>query len=140
MSLTNPSPKNTFSKAERLKSKKVLDHLSAEGKALIKGPFLMLYTEQDNSVEDQDTSVQIAISASKRRLKKATDRNRVKRLVREAYRKNKHPLIEWCKLHQKRFALLFIYRQSTLPDSGHTDEKIILLLKRLMQEYEKADK
>lgn len=81
----------TFSKSERLCSKKSIEQLFASQERLFVFPFrialnLMEITEHR---EDNPAPVQVLISVGKRTFKKAVDRNRIKRLVREAYRLNK---------------------------------------------------
>ena len=62
----------------------------------------------------QDPPARLAVSVSKRRFKRAVKRNRVKRLVREAYRLNKHllhPVIP----PDQRLDILLIYIHDQLP-------------------------
>lgn len=71
---------------EKLKSKKRIEQLFAEGKALTVFPLRLIYlktTHQDN------TGNKTGVSVSKRLHKKAVTRNRIKRQLREAYRLNK---------------------------------------------------
>lgn len=127
--------RNTISLHERLKSRKVLDELFSGGSFFVQSPFRMIYLFQEF---DQNHPVKFAVSAPKRRMKNAHDRNRMKRLMREAFRKNKHPLIAWCRNNHKGLALLFISQCNTPVEYTVTEEKIILLLNRLLQENEKA--
>ncbi|MAD97794.1 MAG: ribonuclease P protein component [Flavobacteriaceae bacterium] len=81
----------TFSKNERLKSKKQIENLFSKGKLLHQFPLQIRY----QSVRSEDTyPLKVAFSVPKRNFKKAVDRNRIKRLLRECYRHQKHKLYE----------------------------------------------
>ena len=79
----------TFSRDERLKSVKLIKELFKKGKSIFQFPIKLVYIPIP---EDNDLVVknQFAISVPKKRFKKAVDRNRIKRLLREALRHNKH--------------------------------------------------
>ena len=76
----------TYSKKEKLKSKKLIDRLFAEGQSVSAFPLRLVYL----SATFEDIIIaKTGISVSKRNFKNAVDRNRIKRLLREAYRLNK---------------------------------------------------
>lgn len=83
--------KFTLGKAERLKSKKLIEKLFEEGSSLKVYPFKLTYLKTSHT---SDNPVQVAFSVPKRRFKKAVHRNRVKRLLKEAYRLEKHTVYE----------------------------------------------
>lgn len=120
---------------ERLKSRKILDALFDEGKVLINAPFRLIFMATDF---DPVHPVKVAFSAPKRRMRMAHDRNLSKRRMREAYRKNKHPLLNWCREEKKGLAVLLISQSNTPLDYSVTEEKIILLLNRLISKNDKA--
>lgn len=130
-------PSNSLSINEKLKSRKVLDALFAEGRVLHGGPVRLLYLVQPYV---DGFPVKMAVTAPKRAMKFAHDRNRMKRLMREAYRTNKHQLIQYCHLKKIGLAILFISRCNTPIDYHVTEEKIILLLKLIIQDHEKNTK
>ena len=77
------------------------------------------------------------ISVSRRRFKRAIDRNRVKRQIREAYRKNKSEyLYAWLNKKENSIALMFSYVGKEILPSSEIEKKLILALKRLQQEYD----
>ena len=78
----------------------------------------------------EDVMAKVAFAVSKKNFKKAVDRNRIKRLMRESYRKNKYLLQEYCGEKEKTLAILFIYTGKELPDYVGVEAKIILSLKR----------
>ena len=79
--------KFTLGKAERLKSKKLIDRLYEEGNSIKVFPLRMVYLQTEHTSE---FPVQVGVSVPKRNFKRAVDRNRIKRLMREAYRKQKY--------------------------------------------------
>ncbi len=78
--------KFTLGKAERLKSKKLIERLYTEGKSIKVYPLKMVYLQTEHT---STYPSQAGVSVPKRNFKRAVDRNRIKRLLRETYRKNK---------------------------------------------------
>jgi ribonuclease P protein component len=83
--------KFTYSGPEKLKSRKLLNQVFAEGKSLNVFPLKITYIINDR-IEARTT--QVGVGVSSRHFKKAVDRNRIKRLLRESYRLNKYSLLE----------------------------------------------
>lgn len=77
----------SFGKKEKLKSKVIIDRLFAEGKSVKKYPLRLVYLPLENSSEKVN---KVAVSVPKRSFKRAVDRIKLKRLMREVYRKNKY--------------------------------------------------
>ena len=82
------SMKKTFKKEERLCSKSDIDALFHSSSSFVVYPYRVVYTYLPADI----AAAKVIISVSKRRFKKAHDRNRIKRLMREAYRLQKHAL------------------------------------------------
>lgn len=78
--------KFTLGKQERLKSKKLIGRLYAEGNSVKAFPLRMMYLQ---TVHTSNYPAQAGVSVAKRNFKKAPDRNRLKRLMRETYRLQK---------------------------------------------------
>jgi len=78
--------------------------------------------------------LQAGFGASSRNFKKAVDRNRIKRLTREAYRLQKHTLQAWLQEKDRHLTLFFIYTGKELPGYEVVKEKIGLALQKLMKE------
>lgn len=89
-----------FPKSEKLKSKKHFDQLFSGGKSMSAFPVKLVFSPIENG-----STHKTGVSAPKRKFKKAVDRNRLKRLLREAFRKNKHLINNT----EQKYALLFIY-------------------------------
>lgn len=79
--------KQTLGKEERLKSKKLIEKLYQDGKVIKSFPLRMVYLQTQHT---SNFPCQVAVSVSKRNFKLAVDRNRIKRLLRETYRKQKN--------------------------------------------------
>ena len=87
-------PAPTFRKQERIVSLKLMETLFEKGSShsVAAFPLRAIYTETERQAGC--APVQVLISVPKKRFKHAVDRNRVKRQVREAYRKHKEPVVE----------------------------------------------
>jgi ribonuclease P protein component len=75
-----------FSKKERLNGEKQVEQLFLKGSSFICYPYRVVWR---SSISDDDTLLRMLVSVSKKKFKHATDRNFIKRQIREAYRKNK---------------------------------------------------
>jgi len=76
----------TFKKEERLCNKKLIDGLYHSGSSFLCYPFKVSWLFV---ADPQSVCTQVLFSVSKKRFKKAVDRNLIKRRIREAYRLNK---------------------------------------------------
>lgn len=132
----------TLTKAERLCSKKTIEALFAGGhKSMsaypIRAVFMPLNEGDEEGAEVLPSTgyTQLLISVSKRHFKHAVDRNRVKRQLREAYRLNKHLLLD--KLPEgKHLAIAFLWLSSEHFKSEVVHNKVRKLLIRIAEEYE----
>lgn len=123
-----------FRKYERLSSYKRIKSLFTNGRSFNQFPLRVVWQK---TVSPTSSPVQIAFSVSKRNFKKAVDRNRIKRLMREAYRKNKQLLYQDLSSHSFGIECMVVYTAKELPDYFLVEKKIKQLILRLMQEYEK---
>jgi len=127
--------KQTFTKFERLSSRKLIELLFGSKQFFFQYPFKVLY--QEIKLEHK-FPVQVLVSVSKRNFKNAVDRNRIKRLVREAYRKHKSILYEKMNKQEKLLLLGLIFTGKTIPEYAEVEQKIILILHRLNELNGKA--
>lgn len=131
----------TFSKKERLCSKRLTEKLFKKSHSFFDFPFkIVYYFAGSTKILPSDVPVQVLFTASKRVLKKAVSRNQAKRIMREAYRKNKMPLYEKLAETNKRLVLGFIYNGPQDPEYSKTELKIISVINRLIQEVNREDK
>ena len=82
--------KFTFNKKDKLKSKTLIEQLFSEGKSVSAFPLRLVYMP---TTFNDGALFKTGVSVSKRNFKKAVDRNRIKRLMREAFRLHKHDYI-----------------------------------------------
>ena len=130
--------KQTFKKEERLHEKKLIETLFKGGNSFYKFPFKVVYLKLEDA---KAYPAKVLISVSKHNFKRAVDRNRIKRLIREAYRKNKHLLLgENADLGVPRTTWLIglIYRGNVIPEYKEVEKKIILILHKLVKNEQAA--
>jgi len=136
----------TFSKSERLCSKTGIDELFANGETHRLGVFTVKFLRISTSFNNQNivadavspaqtcspcqtthTPPKILISVPKRYIKRAVNRNRTKRLIREIYRKNKAEYLSETNIH----SLAIIYTSSKVPDYALVEECLLKLLRKI---------
>jgi ribonuclease P protein component len=105
--------KETFSKSERLCSKKAIEALFENGKSFYCSPFLIVWAY---STSDMYYPAQVAFSVPKKGFKLAVTRNLIKRRTREAYRKNKTTLYNFLNSCEKKIVFTMILRANSIPD------------------------
>lgn len=120
----------TYSKAEKLKSRKLIAQLFDDGLVVKSYPFRLHYILHSG---EADSPLQAGVSVSKRYFKKAVDRNRVKRLIREAYRLQNQELKNSEVLKSTNLAMMIIYSNKDLPDQDFVNRKILNLLHKLTE-------
>ncbi len=103
-----------------------------KGHSFLVHPFRVSYIE---STHTEPYPAQVLTGVSKRNFKKAVDRNRIKRLMREAYRTNKNVLYKYLQEQDVKLAVMFIYIGREMPNYDETKDKIILALQRLCEEH-----
>ncbi len=119
----------SFPKKEKLKSKKIIDRLFAEGKSITAFPIKLIYLKTDLPF---DVPIQTGVTVSKRNFKSAVKRNRIKRLLRESYRLNKHLVFN---NSEGGFAFLFLYLGKEMPNYRLVDEGLSTVLHKFLKKY-----
>jgi ribonuclease P protein component len=125
--------KFTYNNSEKLKSRKVIEHLFNKGKSLTVFPVKVLY----DFVVKEEFPLQAGVTVSSRTFKKAVQRNRVKRVIREVYRLEKLPLQTILAQQQKSLVLFFIYIGKELPVFLEVHEKMRVVLQKLADNISK---
>ena len=114
-------------KSERLSSQKQIQTLFTEGKSFRAPPIAIRYIKLAEQGLDNN---QILVSVPKRNFKRAVDRNRIKRQIREAYRLNKH-LLDGI---EDKYAIAYIYTSKKMVPYKDLENKLIECLSRLHSE------
>lgn len=122
-------PRNTFSKQQRLKSRKKLQQVFAGRKAVFAENIKLLYLTGDAD----KGFVKCGVGLSGRYFKKAVDRNRVKRLLREAYRLQQHQLNESAENNQKEISVFILYTGRELPQYEQLYQNVGVALQKLIK-------
>lgn len=108
-----------------------MDQLFTAGKSVSVFPVKAIFNETDAAL---DFPVKAGVGVSSRNFKKAVDRNRIKRLLREAYRLNKQPLLDFATANDKKIAVFFLFVDKTLPDFATLQNKMPVLIDKLIKQ------
>lgn len=127
--------RSQFTKKERLSGTKPIRELIATGDAFLCFPFRIIW---QSAGEEQLFPVRIAFSIPKRKFKKATTRNLIRRRIREAYRKNKSFLYNNLIKENKKIILLLVYISEEVLPFSIIEEKIILTLRQVATANEES--
>ncbi len=98
--------KYSFTKAERLTRKNSIDRIFLSGQSFNAFPVKFYWILSE---EEQSFPVQVLISVSKKKFKRAVDRNRIKRKIRESYRLNKYQLYDSLIQKNKKILLALVF-------------------------------
>ena len=81
--------------------------------------------------------MRVAFSVSKKRYKRAVDRNQIKRMMRESYRRLKHPLLHFAEKQHIGIDIMIIYVGQSKVAFDEFSESLLLSLKQLAEKIEK---
>ena len=126
--------RQTFRKNERLCSRKIIQDLALKGKNIQINPIRLLWIP---SILNVSIPAQAAFTVPKRNFKDAVDRNKIKRRMREAYRKNKSSLYSLISNNKNQYALLFVFTGKESITYFETEEKIKIILHRFAEDIKK---
>jgi ribonuclease P protein component len=125
----------TFTKEERLCNKRLIDELFHNGSSFLCYPFKASWLLMS---EPQQVPVQIVFSVSKKRYKRAVDRNLIKRRMREAYRLSKQQqLYDVLNDADKQIILSVGYIGKEIAPYELIEKKMLKLLAQLITELVK---
>lgn len=121
----------TYPHKEKLKSEKLISQLFLEGKSVSAYPLRMVYLKTHF---EENVNIKAGVSVSKRHFKKAVDRNRIKRLLREAYRLQKGSFFNNM---TTQYAFMILYIGKEKPTYVEIDIKIKQLLQKFIENSSK---
>ncbi|GGZ89591.1 ribonuclease P protein component [Algibacter mikhailovii] len=116
----------TYPKKEKLKSKKLIEQLFANGQSISVFPLRLVFLP--TTFEDS-IPAKTGVSVSKRNFKTAVDRNRIKRLLRESYRLNKS---DYFNNLTTQYACMILYIGKDKPTFNQVETKMNLLFKKFL--------
>jgi ribonuclease P protein component len=120
----------TFKKAERLKQKKIIERLFKEGSSVTIYPFKVIWLE---TALDVPFPAQLLVTVSKKNIKKAIGRNRIKRYMREAWRQEKNRFYDFLTSRGKQCAVGMIFIGNSEDSPSLVREKIKMTVDRLIK-------
>lgn len=137
----------TLGKKQRLKSRKQIDWLFKNGKSFTLFPYRVYYGYHDSrSVNELITGhklskdrLRFGIGAGTRNFKKATDRNRIKRVSREAWRLQKKELQELLEKQKAELDVFLVYNAKELPAFDMIYQKVKQIIIRLSKQINEND-
>ncbi len=122
----------TFTKSERLCSQKIIGEIFLTGKTFISYPFKMVWL--DSSVIDSLYPAQVAFSIPKKNIKKAINRNLIRRKMRESYRYLKNDFYDYLQQRGQKIALMIVFIGKEDFPSSELNSAMVKALNRLRNE------
>ncbi|OFX19351.1 MAG: ribonuclease P protein component [Bacteroidetes bacterium GWA2_31_9b] len=123
---------------EKLKSRKLIESLFFDSNGFLHYPFKINY-KTFQQTEDIDFPAKFTVSVSKKRFKRAVDRNNIKRKIREAFRKNKYMLYENLKKSGLKINFIIIYISSENLDYVTIEKELVQMLIKLNEHLNKQN-
>lgn len=127
----------TFKRLERLKSRKLIEALFKDGQSFGAYPLRLVWREIQPPVSSYP--IQFTVSVSKKKFKKAVQRNRIKRQVREAWRLNKPRLYKALQPSGKQFAFMVLYTANELFEYQEIEKSMQKIIRKFLYERQKND-
>jgi len=124
---------NTFHKQEKLSQKETIDSIfQKNGESIFQPPLLFVYLKKELKTP---YSCQLLVSVGKRKFKKASDRNRIKRQITDIYRLQKQRIYQVIK-DDTQYAIGVIYLGKELPEYQILEKKLTLSIDEFIKRIE----
>ena len=123
-----------FPKEEKLKSEKQIQALFEKGTSITSYPLKLIYL----SSKKTGVKVQVAVTVPKKNFKRAVQRNKIKRLIRESYRLHKHLIFNKI---EGGFTFMILYLGKEMPSYIEIEAQMIKILEKILKQMtnEEAD-
>lgn len=121
-----------FEASQRLKSRKRIGEIFSKRQSVGGYPLRFFWLKVPQ--EEQPHPLQVGFSVPKKKFKRAVDRNRLKRLIREAYRLQKLPLIKRLKQQDQALVGMWVYVGKDEASFDQISAAVTKVIERLMQE------
>ena len=122
----------TFRKRERMVSQRLIDDLFAGGSSRSVAAFPLRAVYKLRERNEHEAPLQMLISVPKKHFHHAVDRNRVKRQVREAWRRHKSLLVE-AVASDKQLLVAFVWLSDSMLSTQDVEERVAGIVKRLQE-------
>ena len=130
--------KEGLPKYERIYKENDVAALFSKGKGVSVYPFRMVYLFRKDGC--QPATCRLLVSVSKKRFHHAFKRNRVKRLMRESWRKNKMPLLEICEKDNISIDVALVYTATVIHSYNEMFDKTKKAIHELVKRYHESKK
>ena len=121
-----------FPKKEKLRNKRIIERLFKEGHSVSVYPLKLVYLR---IVSPTGVKIQTAVTVPKSNFKSAVKRNRIKRLMRECYRRNKPHIFNNM---EGNFAFLFLYLGKEMPAYAVVEKNMLQIFEKLLKKDSNA--
>jgi ribonuclease P protein component len=122
-----------YNKSEKLKSRKELDAIFGQGKSIGVFPIKLFYQLHQGAAT---ANIKAGVGVSARHFKKAVQRNRIKRLLRECYRKEKQILYSLLEGKAYHLTVFFLYVDKEMPAYEVLQAKMPLAMSKLLKQLQ----
>jgi ribonuclease P protein component len=122
----------SFPKKYRLSGGKNIETLLSKGEAFFVFPYRIVY----RILPKTETPISILIAVPKRKCKLATQRNRIKRITKEAFRKQQHLIVNQALAANLHIRMMLQYTQQIETPIQQTDIAIQKILKSLCHQIQ----
>ncbi|MDO4692675.1 MAG: ribonuclease P protein component [Porphyromonadaceae bacterium] len=131
--IPSAQPAARLPKRERLHHKKPVEELFSGGQSFIAYPLRAVYLLEPMEVEARS---RILVSVPKKHFRRATKRNRIKRLMREAYRLNKTPWLKWLESKGLYARIAWSMVSKELPEYKQIEQAILKTFAKIQKREE----
>jgi len=127
----------TLKKDERIRGSKQIEYLFVNGLSFVSYPLRVVFIEQSRVTSSQ---VSIFVSVPKKKIKSAVARNRVRRLIHEAYRLNKYTFDRNCLNENQMLEIAFVYLKNEMSDYETIERSVRKALKEIEKQLKEREK